>query len=101
MWSTVKWDNPFSSFFKLVSGVRQGGILSPSLIALIVDDILLKLSESKRGCYLGWICFNSVMYADDLMLIDISIRDLQLLVDICVKEFKLIGLEINLKKLHV
>ena len=48
--STVKWGNVFSSFKIISSGVRQGGILSPSLIILFVDDVLKKLESSKLGC---------------------------------------------------
>jgi hypothetical protein len=32
-----------SASFKINSRVRQGGVLSPALFALYVDDILLKL----------------------------------------------------------
>ena len=38
------------------------------------------------------------MYADDLILLTISIRDLQCLVNICLKEFALIGMNINSAK---
>ena len=38
------------------------------------------------------------MYADDLVLLSISVNDLKLLIDICVKEFNDIGMEINIKK---
>ena len=38
------------------------------------------------------------MYADDLILLSTSISHLQKLIDICVKEFNAIGMEINIKK---
>jgi hypothetical protein len=38
------------------------------------------------------------MYADDLILLDISLSDLQDMVDICVTEFDLIDMKINIKK---
>ena len=87
-----------NTFFRICSGIRQGGILSPSLFAVYVDDLLLKLSESKRGCFLKLLCLNSIMYADDLILLSICIADLQYLVDFCVEEFKAIGLALNINK---
>jgi len=38
------------------------------------------------------------MYADDLIVISISVCDMQYLVDLCVSEFNNIGLEINISK---
>jgi len=38
------------------------------------------------------------MYADDLILLAISLRDLQFLVDMCQTEFTIIGMEFNAKK---
>ena len=38
------------------------------------------------------------MYADDLMLLSISIRDLQFLVSMCFASFKELGMEININK---
>ena len=39
----VKWDGHVSEFFTLISGVRQGGVLSPALFAIFIDDIVLKV----------------------------------------------------------
>ena len=41
---------------------------------------------------------NSFMYADDLILLSISIHDMQAMVDICEIEFKNILMSINSKK---
>ena len=91
----VKWN---SEYYKMSQGVRQGGILSPSFFAVFVDGVLQKLSTSKRGCIIKGVCMNSIMYSDDLVLLSISVNDLKLLIDICVKEFNDIGMEINIKK---
>jgi len=96
--TTVKWGDAYSKKVKISTGVRQGGILSPLLFAVFVDDVLRKLSKSNLGCFMNGICFNAVMYADDLLLLSISVHDLQLLVDICVAEFDKLGLDINEKK---
>jgi hypothetical protein len=38
------------------------------------------------------------MYADDLLLLAISLRDLQAMIDLCVEEFDNLDLKINIKK---
>ena len=35
----IKWGQSTSSFFTVSNGVRQGGILSPRLFAVYVDDL--------------------------------------------------------------
>ena len=88
----------YSQYFRISSGVRQGGILSPTLFAICVDDVLKKLEKAKISCYFNLQCVNSIMYADDLILLSASVSDLQNLVDLCVIEFDQIGLEINVGK---
>ena len=48
-YTCVGWGNQSSTFFKLTGGVRQGGVLSPKLIAIFVDDLSQKnkLSRSR------------------------------------------------------
>ena len=36
------------------NGVRQGGVLSPFLFAVYLDDLLSKLSLSGVGCQWRW-----------------------------------------------
>ena len=70
----VRWGSSFSYFVTLETGVRQGSILSHKLFALFVDDeLLVRLRRSGLGCHINGMCFNAVMYADDLMLLSISI----------------------------
>ena len=38
------------------------------------------------------------MYADDLLLMSLSLHDLQAMVNLCVKEFEAIGLSVNISK---
>lgn len=98
VFAAVKWGKVISEFFQITTGVRQGGILSPFLFAIFVDDVLNKLAKSNLGCFLKTVCVNSIMYADDLVLLSISLRDMQAMVDMCLYEFNAIGMAINAKK---
>src|SRR5207244_11923819 len=94
----VKLNSSLSHKFQLTAGVRQGGVFSPSLFAIFVDDVLEKLQRSSLGCRLKGLMFNAIMYADDLLLLSSSITDLQKMVNLCVREFEAIDLSINLQK---
>jgi hypothetical protein len=37
----VKWLGAVSFSFRLTSGIRQGGVLSPYLFAVYIDDIIV------------------------------------------------------------
>ena len=63
--------------------MRQGGILSPFLFNIYVDELLHMLSISGFGCHIGSAFFGCIMYADDLILLSPSLCGLQCMVDIC------------------
>ena len=46
----VQWGSTLSNAFTAVNGVRQGGILSPLLFNVYVDDMSGQLSSLKTGC---------------------------------------------------
>ena len=96
----MKWSDTLSKEVSLSAGVRQGGVLSPWLFSIYIDIILEKLEISGLGCFLGKQCLNSFLYADDLIILTLSVSDLQKLVNICQSTFTEIGLTINIKKSH-
>ena len=81
--SVVKWNNSMSNAFHIKSGVRQGGILSPRLFILYVNDLLLALRESGAGCYVEEMFLAAIMYADDLALLAPTRKSMQQLLDTC------------------
>ena len=98
--TTVKWNNVTSSRVPLLSGVKQGGVLSPILFTLFVDCVLELLEESNLGCFINYTCYNSFMYADDIMLMSLSVSDLQLMLNMCNNVFNDLDLPINVAKCH-
>jgi len=49
----VEWNRFRSVAFKVLNGVKQGGILSPITFCVYIDDLLLLLQNSDVGCYIG------------------------------------------------
>ena len=49
----VVWGNVLSEYFLATNGVKQGGVLSPVLFCIYIDNLLVRLSKSGVGCYIG------------------------------------------------
>jgi len=64
----VSWSGYFSEYFKTKNGVKQGGVLSPVLFCVYLDEVLHALSAAKVGCYVGDIFVGALAYADNLVL---------------------------------
>lgn len=94
----VRWRSGISKCFNLPTGVRQGGVLSPVLFTVYVDCIISRLQSAGVGCCIGTQYLGCVMYADDLVLVSISIADMQAMVDICVEELRDLKMVLNPRK---
>ena len=81
--STVKWNNVLSFTFSVRSGVRQGGVLSPHLFTVYLDDLFSILKQTKVGCYVMNIFVSAVIYADDICLLAPCRSALQTLLNAC------------------
>ena len=65
------------------NGVRQGGVLSPILFSLYLDELLLRLSSSNVGCYWGHHFAGALAYADDVVLLAPCASALRIMLTIC------------------
>ena len=81
----IKWGSTTSEFFNVSNGVRQGGILSPYLFIVYIDDLSNMLNSAGIGCHIHNCCINHVFYADDICVIAPSPSGLQGLLNICAK----------------
>ena len=79
----VRWGDCISSPFRVSNGVRQGGILSPYLFNVYMDDLSCLLNCYNTGCVSGDTIINHLMYADDLVLISPSGTGLKELLCAC------------------
>ena len=68
----------------MISGVRQGGILSPYIFCVYVNDLILRLKKSHIGCHLIRQFVGCIFYADDLALLSPSRESMQLLLDMTI-----------------
>ena len=79
----VSWSGYFSEYFLAKNGVKQGGVLSPVLFCMYLDELLHALSAANVGCYVGDIFVGALAYADDLVLTAPSATALRKMLAIC------------------
>ncbi|XP_067001635.2 LINE-1 retrotransposable element ORF2 protein isoform X1 [Anabrus simplex] len=75
-WASVRIDGRMSSWFRVLTGVRQGCNLSPLLFVVYMDH-LLKGIKWQGGIQLGRNVVSSLAYADDLVLMADCAESLQ------------------------
>jgi len=79
----VLWKSVLGETLWIQCGVRQGGVLSPYLFSLYVDDVITALMNSGYGISVGNIFTGCIIYADDTILLSCSFYGLQKMVNIC------------------
>ena len=79
----MNWGNTISRGFGSGNGLRQGGILSPYLFNVYVDDLSLRLNTIPIGCTVNGHTINNLCYADDMVLLSPSLSGLQQLINEC------------------
>jgi len=82
-----------SNYFTALNGVKQGGVVSPILFCIYIDDLLLSLSHSGIGCYIGFTFVGAIAYADDIVLMSptpFAMRKLLLICDFYALQYDII-----------
>ena len=49
----VKYNGSYSDYFEVKDGVKQGGVLSPTLFTCYIDGLIDNLKRSGIGCKVG------------------------------------------------
>ena len=94
----VKWNTHISKFFKLIAGVRQGGVLSPLLFAILLTTLFRSCGLYKPGCSVSFVFVNIFLYADDIVLIAPTVTGLQRILNVCEIELVNLDMHINVSK---
>ena len=81
----TSWGDSFSQCFSVTNGVRQGGVISPILFTLYIDELLLSLESQGLGCFVGHQYFGALCYADDVTLLAPTGYMLQRMLHVCEK----------------
>ena len=79
----VRWENNYSDGFSVTNGVKQGGVISPVLFCVYMDNFLQELAASGVGCYMGSVYAGAFGYADDLILLSPSVSALHEMSAMC------------------
>lgn len=96
--NVVKWAGTHSDAYGLECGVRQGGVTSPKLFNLYIDNLIDGLSRMTVGCSIDGVCVNNLSYADDMVLLAPSIGAIRSLLAHCEAYAARHGLQYNVKK---
>ena len=94
----VRWGDASSEFTTFKCGVRQGGVLSPYLFAVFIDDVIKSVQCSQYGCHFGLLSFSIFLYADDILLISPSVSGLQQLISLVEHYLVDFEMSLNVKK---
>ena len=97
----VRWCNITSTSFACVNGVKQGGVLSPILFSVYMDELLCRLSRLGVGCHLHGEFVGGLCYADDMTLIAPSYSASKQLLSVCESFSREYDVMFNSTKSHV
>ena len=98
---SVKWNDKLSKSFKVLNGVKQGGVLSPVLFCLYLDVLLNKLYHTGVGCYLGPYFCGALAYADDVILLSPTLSGAKSMLNVCAKFSSDYNVKFNASKSNV
>ena len=79
----VRFSNSLPSQFTIGNGVKQGGVLSPNLFTVYIDNFIKILKQGNVGCKIGSQFLGIFGYADDLTLLCPMLSDLREILNIC------------------
>ena len=58
----VKWCSHVTDMTHASNGVKQGGVMSPLLFTVYIDELLIRLQKCGYGCYIGNSLYGALGY---------------------------------------
>ncbi len=78
---TIKIDNIYTDWFPIVSGIRQGDVVVPTMFNYYVDDLPFKIKDLDLGIPFTYNKTIALMFADDTVLPANTPYDLQTMIN--------------------
>ena len=97
----ILWRQTFSDYFQVLTGTKQGDVLSPRIFTLYIDELIRRLRKKGIGCHMIDLFLACLLYADDMCLIAPTRGAMQSMLDICVEFCEEFCLSFNTKKSKV
>ena len=79
----TSWKGENSDYFSVSNGIKQGGLASPTLFCVYMDELLKRIEQNGSGCWMGHTYLGAICYADDLIMICPSHSGLQKMIKCC------------------
>ena len=95
---SVDVNHTLTDWFGVNSGVKQGCILSPTLFAMFIDDLVAEINSKHLGINCQTYKLSTLLYADDIVLLAPSTENLQSLINVVAEWCKIWNMGLNLKK---
>lgn len=87
-----------TEWFELNTGVRQGCVMSPILFSLFINGLAREINEKTVGIAVGERRVRLLLYADDIVLLAETAKDLQNMLDVVTAYSKRWRFRVNPKK---
>ncbi|XP_052745839.1 uncharacterized protein LOC128199637 [Bicyclus anynana] len=87
--------------FNIERGVRQGDPLSPKLFIAVLQDIFSKMNWAQKGILINGNYLNHLRFADDIVIMAESPKDLEEMITTLDQESKKVGLDMNTDKTKI
>ena len=95
---SIRWGPIHSTSFGVANGVRQGGVLSPILFTVYLDELIKRIKATGVGCHFNCHAVGCLSYADDLVLLAPSPSALRIMLRVCELFASEFGLVFNASK---
>ena len=69
--------------FRVLNGVKQGGVASPVMFCVYIDELLSGLRDKRVGCWFGKFFVGAIAYAGDIVLLAPSASAMRAMLSVC------------------